>query len=123
MMYKIAERENPMDRSQKKFYATPSYTKDVELRKIAEDISKNCTLTPADISAVLESFLDVVPNYLEEGHSIKMGNFGRFRLSFSSKGFETEEAVTADAVTRTRVLFVPGVALKKRLTQIRFEQR
>lgn len=122
-MYKIAERENPMDRSQKKFYATPSYTKDVELRKIAEDISKNCTLTPADISAVLESFLDVVPNYLEEGHSIKMGNFGRFRLSFSSKGFETEEAVTADAVTRTRVLFVPGVALKKRLTQIRFEQR
>ena len=46
MLYTTTQRENPLDRSQKKFYAAPSYTEDVALRKVAQDISKTCTLTP-----------------------------------------------------------------------------
>lgn len=123
MLYKVLERENPQDRSQKKFYAAPSYVNDVNLRKVAQDISKNCTLTPADIAAVLESFLDKIPDYLEEGHSIKMGDFGRFRLSFSSNGQNKKDDVTANDIKRTRILFVPSSALKSRLGEVVYKAR
>lgn len=123
MLYKIMARENPQDRSQKKFYAAPSYVKDVNLRKVAQDISKTCTLTPADIAAVLESFLDKIPDYLEEGHSIKMGDFGRFRLSFSSRGQNKKEEVTANDIKKSRIIFVPSSALKTRLEEVVYEER
>ncbi|WP_443740191.1 HU family DNA-binding protein [Treponema sp.] len=123
MLYTTTQRENPLDRSQKKFYAAPSYTEDVTLRKVAQDISKTCTLTPADISAVLESFLDILPGYLEEGHSIKMGDFGRFRLSFSSLGHELEKDVSATDIKNARILFVPSSELKIRLDSISYSKR
>ncbi len=123
MLYTTTQRENPLDRSQKKFYAAPSYTEDVALRKVAQDISKTCTLTPADISAVLESFLDILPGYMEEGHSIKMGDFGRFRLSFSSLGHELEKDVSTTDIKNARILFVPSSELKIRLDSISYSKR
>ena len=123
MLYTTTQRENPLDRSQKKFYAAPSYTEDVTLRKVAQDISKTCTLTPADISAVLESFLDILPGYMEEGHSIKMGDFGRFRLSFSSLGHELEKDVSTTDIKNARILFVPSSELKIRLDSISYSKR
>lgn len=123
MLYKTTLRANPMDRSQKKFYAAPSYTEDVNLNKVAQDISNTCTLTPADISAVLDSFLTVLPGYLENGHSVKMGDFGRFRLSFKSVGQEKEEDVSANDIVVARILFVPSTRLKEKLKSIRYSKR
>lgn len=123
MLYKTTLRANPMDRSQKKFYASPSYTEDINLHKVAQDISNNCTLTPADISAVLDSFLEVLPGYLENGHSIKMGDFGRFRLSFRSVGQENEEDVSANDIGAARILFVPSTRLKGKLKSISYFKR
>lgn len=123
MLYKTPLRANPLDRSQQKFYAAPSYTEDVNLNKVAQDISNTCTLTPADISAVLDSFLTVLPGYLENGHSVKMGDFGRFRLSFKSVGQEKEEDVSANDIVVARILFVPSTRLKEKLKSIRYSKR
>ena len=123
MLYKTTLRANPLDRSQQKFYAAPSYTEDVNLNKVAQDISNTCTLTPADISAVLDSFLTVLPGYLENGHSVKMGDFGRFRLSFKSVGQEKEEDVSANDIVVARILFVPSTRLKEKLKSIRYSNR
>lgn len=123
MLYKTTLRANPLDRSQQKFYAAPSYTEDVNLNKVAQDISNTCTLTPADISAVLDSFLTVLPGYLENGHSVKMGDFGRFRLSFKSVGQEKEEDVSANDIVVARILFVPSKRLKEKLKSIRYSKR
>ena len=123
MLYKTTLRANPMDRSQKKFYAAPTYTEDINLNKVAQDISNTCTLTPADISAVLDSFLEVLPGYLEDGHSVKMGDFGRFRLSFRSVGHENEEDVSANDIGAARILFVPSTRLKGKLNSIRYSKR
>ena len=123
MLYKTTLRANPLDRSQQKFYAAPSYTEDVNLNKVAQDISNTCTLTPADISADLDSFLTVLPGYLENGHSVKMGDFGRFRLSFKSVGQEKEEDVSANYIVVARILFVPSTRLKEKLKSIRYSKR
>ena len=123
MLYKTTLRANPLDRSQQKFYAAPSYTEDVNLNKVAQDISNTCTLTHANISAVLDSFLTVLPGYLENGHSVKMGDFGRFRLSFKSVGQEKEEDVSANDIVVARILFVPSTRLKEKLKSIRYSKR
>ena len=56
---------------------------------LANDISDACTLNVTDVEAVLTSLVRKLPQYLNNGFKIQLGNFGRVTLSFSSKGFET----------------------------------
>ena len=56
---------------------------------LAKDISDACTLNVTDVEAVLTSLVRKLPQYLNNGFKIQLGNFGSVKLSFSSKGFET----------------------------------
>ncbi len=50
-----------------------------------------CTLNVTDVEAVLTSLVRKLPIYLKNGFKIQLGNFGRVKLSFSSKGYESPE--------------------------------
>jgi len=116
MQYTVVQRRNPQKPEEaKKFYPAPVYSGEITLRSLAEDISQTCTLTQADVSAVMESLLQKLPLLLAGGHSVRLGDFGIIKLSFSAKGKEKKEEVTAAEIKNTRVLFLPGVELKKRL--------
>jgi hypothetical protein len=39
-----------------------------------------------DTTAVLEAFINVVPDRLADGHIVELGSLGSFRVSVSSKG-------------------------------------
>lgn len=48
MRYSIRQRINPLKRELKpKYYATPAYGEGIDMRMLANEISKNCTLTSA----------------------------------------------------------------------------
>ena len=65
MNYSIKKRQNPLNREESKFYATAAFGEVVDIQRITDDISKNCTLTPADILAVIQSLVDMeLLNYL-----------------------------------------------------------
>ena len=123
MLFKITERENPLDRSQKKFYAAPSYTEDVNLRKLAEDISKNCTLTPADVKAVLTALSDYLRKTLLNGNRLKMDDLGTFNISLAcswkDRSGKRREHTTDDNITSggkvrvNNIVFTPDPKLKK----------
>ena len=116
MEYKILSRANPLNRTEaEKFYASPIWNNAITIRTLANEISKNCTLTSTDVIAVLESFLQLLPLFLKNGHSIRLGDFGIFRLSFSSIGKENKSDVSAKDISNVRVLFRPSVHLKKEL--------
>lgn len=116
MEYTILQRANPLDRTKaEKFYASPIWSNIITIRALAAEISKSCTLTSTDIIAVLESFLQLLPLFLKSGHSIKLADFGIFKLSFSAIGQEFKEDVSARDISNVRVLFRPSVQLKKEL--------
>ena len=111
MKYRIAKRINPLN-NESKFYPAPQYMEELTLMDLAKDISDACTLNVTDVDAVLTSLLRKLPMYLKSGFKIQLGNFGRMKLSFSSKGFDNPDDVDSSAITTKRIIFTPSTELK-----------
>ena len=123
-MYSVTKRQNPLNReADSKYYASPVYGEEIDVNDLAKDISKTCTLTPADIVAVIESFLDKMPFYLKNSNRIRLNKLGIFKLSFSSNGHEKEEDVSSNDITNLRVLFTPSAQLKKELSDVSYTRK
>lgn len=123
MKYSITKRINPLKRDEVKFYATADYSDEIDIRMLAEEISKSCTLTVPDVVAVIESLLDKMPLYLKNSNKVRLGNFGIFKLSFSAEGQEKMEDVSAKDIKNLRVLFTPSTHLKKELSDVSYSKR
>ena len=70
----------------------------------------------------VKQFLDELPEYLKDGKSVQLGEFGTVRCSFFSKGVDKPEDVNASLVKSIRVVFSSGVQLKHQLSDMSFEE-
>jgi len=121
--FKSQPRKNPQDiTAPEKFYAAAISNGEVDMEKLSELIAYQTTLTPPDIYAVLMALEHNAISQLEEGKIVKLGNLGTFRVSISSQGVDTAEAVTADAITKRRILFRPGKKLQRLLNNLTFKK-
>jgi predicted histone-like DNA-binding protein len=124
MKYRKVKRKNPRDmKADGKYYASPVNSGKITLNELSARIERNSSLSKGDILNVISNFLDEVPEYLKDGKSVQLGDFGTFRYSFSSKGAETPEQVNANSITSKRVIFTPGVKLKNQMADISFEEQ
>ena len=124
MMYSVTKRQNPLNReADSKYYASAEYGEEIDVNALAKEISKSCTLTPADIVAVIESFLDKMPQFLKSSNRIRLNKFGIFKLSFSSEGHEKAEDVSSNDIKNLRVLFTPSAELKKELSDVSYTRK
>lgn len=73
--------------------------------------------------AVIEAFLDKIPEYLKNSNRIRLNDFAILKLSFSANGQENEEAVSASDITDVRVLFQPCSKLKEALADVVFTKK
>ncbi|MCI6482218.1 MAG: DNA-binding protein [Treponema porcinum] len=121
MKYRIAKRINPLN-NESKFYPAPQYMEELTLMDLAKDISDACTLNVTDVDAVLTSLLRKLPMYLKSGFKIQLGNFGRMKLSFSSKGFDNPDDVDSSAITTKRIIFTPSTELKTEIESVSFSK-
>ena len=121
MKYRIAKRINPLN-NESKFYPAPQYMEELTLMDLAKDISDACTLNVTDVDSVLTSLLRKLPMYLKSGFKIQLGNFGRMKLSFSSKGFDNPEDVDSSAITTKRIIFTPSTELKTEIESVSFSK-
>ena len=121
MRLKKTHKTNPQNVEEiKKYYLIPEYAGELNINELAEAISKECTLSTTDTKAVLEALTQKLPWYLQKGFIIQLGALGRLRLSVSSDGQTDEKDLTADKVTKTRLIFTPSSALKKELEHTTF---
>ena len=121
MKYRIAKRINPLN-NESKFYPAPQYMEKLTLVDLAKDISDACTLNVAHVNAVLTSLVRKLPMYLKSGFKIQLGNFGRMKLSFSSKGFDNPDDVDSSAITTKRIIFTPSTELKTEIESVSFSK-
>lgn len=123
MKIKLVKKVNPQQpEAEKKWYANPVNQGVITKHRISKDISGRSSLTRGDISNVLENLIDELPKYLTEGNSVKLGDFGTFRLSISGTGSDSPESYNTANIKKTKVVFTPGAALKRELDNIRFER-
>ena len=120
MKYRVVKRLNPQNNEESKFYAAPQYMEELTVMDLAKDISGACTLNVTDVEAVLTSLVRKLPMYLKNGFKIQLGNFGRVKLSFSSRGYSKEEDVDSTSITSKRILFTPSTELKSEIENASF---
>lgn len=119
--YSVIPRINPRDReTEPKFYAQVKLSGDVSLREMCERIQQSCTVTKADVHAVLVAMEDVIVDALKGGEIIRLGDLGTLRVSLSSKGALTEKEYTSSLITKSRIIFRPGSILSEALANLNY---
>lgn len=114
MKLKIVKKINPRDLEDSKFYLSPIHVGTLDLKELAEIISDASTVNVADVAAVLKSLSRQLPLFLQKGFVIELGDFGRFRMSISTDGKKNKEDLSANDVSKVRILFVPNIDIKKK---------
>ncbi|MGL1889660.1 MAG: HU family DNA-binding protein [Reichenbachiella sp.] len=124
IMYKAVPKTQPgvVGGGQIKYYAAIVRERPVNIRKIATDISAMSTLTSTDVFAVLESFLDRMHTYIEEGRIVKLGDLGSFSPALASHGEDAITDVSQSTIKKLRVNFRPSLELKSRLIRVTFDK-
>lgn len=83
--------------------------KAINTQRLAKEISKFCTASPADVHAVIRALPDVMQFFMANGHSVHLDGLGSFRykLSCAGNGVDTPEEVSVEQIKSVRVQFTP----------------
>ena len=123
VLYSVVARKNPSNaEAPAKYYAQAKSSGSVSMRQIAKQIAEISTVSTVDTMAVLEAFLQVIPNHIANGNIIRLGEFGSFSLTLKSEGSDTAESVTAANVKGTTLHFRPGKEFQAVLNNITFKK-
>lgn len=121
--FKVIERANPKDETAaRKFYAIAVSNKTADLRMVADRISRETNFSTAEVMGSIEAFLLVIPKMLEEGYSVKLGEFGSFRMTLSSEGAATKEEFNVSMIKGGNLNFRPGKLFSQILKSIKFSK-
>jgi predicted histone-like DNA-binding protein len=121
--FKTQSRKNPQDlTAPEKFYAAAIADGNVDLDRLAELISYQCTVTETDCYAVLLALEHNIIGELGQGRIVKLGRLGNFQVGISSKGSDTAAEVSATTITKSRILFRPGKKLRSMLNDVSFKK-
>ena len=99
----------------KLYYAQAVSTRRVDFDDLCDEIAETCTLTSADIKAVLDRVIWGMVTHLKNSEIVQFGDLGNFRIAVGSSGASTPEEFTATMLRKPKVVFHPG----KRLQEMR----
>lgn len=117
------KKKNPVKpEDPEKYYVQTTVSGEVTFETIARRIAKNTMAGRGDVLGVLASLVDEIIESLEEGNTVRMGDLGCMRVSVSSKGVDDPDKVSAANVKKARIIFVPSVMIKDRVSRINFRQ-
>ena len=119
--YSVVPRFKPGEKNDPpKYYAQAQASGDVSIREMSERIQQTCTVTKADVYAVLVAMEDVIIDALKSGEIVRLGDLGTLQIGLSGKGTLTEEEYDSSLIKKARIIFRPGIALSSMLTALTF---
>ena len=119
--YSVVPRINPREKNDPpKYYAQAQARGDVNLREMAERIQSTCTVTKADVYAVLISLEDVVKEAIQNGEIVRLGELCTLQLGLSGRGTLTEKEYEDTFIKKARINFRPGPVLAGALESLKF---
>ena len=123
LRYKIIKQRNALDENKKEMYY-PRFTgrTNYDINDIADLISKQSSLSKADVIATLVSLETLIPDLLTSGYTIKLGELGTFSLQANTQISEKEDQVTWRSFKKLIVRFKAGKALKILLQDVNFKK-
>lgn len=120
MKFKTLKRANPQNRAEELYYPAPVFGEQIKDDELTAEISFASSVNQSDVRSVLSNLLEILPRHLQHGDSVNLEKFGIFRLSFESTGSKEEKDVSAQNITRPKILFRPSVKLKNKINETSF---
>lgn len=109
--------ENPT-----KFYAQAVNNGYVEFDELCEEIAETCTLTSADVKAVMDRMNYVLDKNLRAGRIVQFGEIGNFRMAVGSSGSVNEDDFETSQIRTPKIVFTPGSKLQGTRKQTSFQK-
>lgn len=102
-----------------KYVARPLPAGTVGYPALCDQVAKVGALASRSmVILVLESLFEVLEENLTNHLSVKLGDFGTLRPSFSSKCQNEENEVNADVLCHRKIIFTPGADFKRVLSNV-----
>ena len=120
--YSVSPRINPRDKeAAPKYYGHVQANGEASVREMAERIQMNCTVTKADVYAVLVALEDVIIDALKSGEMVRLFELGTLQIGISSQGAVTEKDFDDSLIKKARINFRPGTALNSILGNLTYQ--
>lgn len=112
ILFKATVRKN-FKTGEKLFYPMLVEPSVVTFEELLNSVQEICSLTLADVTAIVKSFQEVVLEMLSEGYSVHVDNLGSFRPTLKATSVENKDDVSADLIKQVHCVFTPSVRLKE----------
>ena len=121
--YSVVARKNPHDKeSVPRYYAQAQARGEADIRAISDRIQSMCTVTRADVMAVLVALEGAVSDCLSNGEIVRLGDLGSLQVSLSSEGANELKEFNPSMIKKTRILFRPGETLAHMQQELKYER-
>lgn len=99
-----------------KYYPMIAACTPITIKDVVAQIEKTSTVSSADIKATIDSLEFVVIQALKDGKSVRLGDLGSFRPTFTSNGVLNAKDVSATLIKDVRVRFTPSSKMRLELS-------
>lgn len=101
-----------------KLHARVAASQTVETDQLVNATQAGCTLTDADVKAVLSALKHSIVRFLEDGKQVHVEGLGYFGMTLECRPVESAKEIRAESVKFKNVTFRPEKALKKHLSAL-----
>lgn len=117
--YVVTKRVLGFDESKTVRYVPRAVTSGtVDTEKLCSLVSTLCGIHRKVVDLVLSGATDIMAQQIEDGKSVRLGEFGLFRPTITATGSESEEAVSSSNILRRRIAFTPGKIFQNTLADM-----
>ncbi|MDH6305582.1 putative histone-like DNA-binding protein [Parabacteroides sp. PH5-13] len=123
--FRLVDRKNlgkDAKEAPRKLYAYAVNNGFVTFEELCSDIAENCTLTSADVKAVLDRMNQQLDKNLRAGRIVQFGEFGNFRMAVGSTGAVEEKDFSTSQIKTPKIVFTPGKRLRTARALTTFEK-
>ncbi len=83
-----------------------------DLREIANILHKRSTASEADVFLIVKGLVDLIPELLADGRTVKLDELGTFRVHAKVRTSDSPDSVTVKNIEQLRVSFRPDKWMK-----------
>ena len=114
LSYKIMSTVKPNEGDKEKKIWFPKLTGSSQktLREVADILAERSSASPGDVYMVVVGLVDLIPELLTYGYTVKLDRFGTFRLHAKVETSESPDDVTVRNIKELRVSFRPDNEMK-----------
>lgn len=95
------------------YLAKVCYANYIDIDVLAEDVSKICSASPADVLMHVRALEDCISRRIAMGDVVKLDNLGTFYPSITATAVDSPEKVNNASIKRVGVLFRPSQRFKE----------